>query len=177
MLFAIFLGAALGWGAGPDQAAAPSPSPQNAPAIGETVPAFDATGIDGNVRHIGFPKGSTKVLLFFLSGCPHCHKMLPLWNDAYSRKAPGLEVIGVILDQEPLGYWSVTPVAFPVVRSPGRAFLNTYKILRVPLTVRIAGDGEGGHVEDVGQAEVDPIRLGELFRPPAPAGRRAAPKK
>jgi hypothetical protein len=141
------------------------------------VASFEGKTIDGGTRRIGYDKGSTTVLLFFLSSCPHCHKMLPLWNDAYSRKPKDLDVVGVILDTEPLGWWSLNPVSFPVVRAPDRAFLNAYKIFRVPVTMRVAGDGGTGHVEDVVVSETDAIRLGELFRPPTPARRRADPKK
>lgn len=141
------------------------------PAVGDVVPAFEAQAIDGKARRVGYGKGSTTVVLFFTSGCPVCHRMLPLWNDAYARKAPGLEVVGVLLDQEPPGFFTLTPVAFPVVRSPGRAFLDTYKIARVPATLRVA---EGGRIEDVGVGQLDPIRLGEIFRPPSgPASRKA----
>jgi len=145
------------------QAGAPEapPSATDAPAIGDVIPPFDVKTVEGGAEHIGFPKGSSTVLLFFLSSCPHCHQMIPLWNRAYERRPKGLTVIGVIMDQEPPGFFQAMPVAFPVVRSPGREFLNSLKVRRVPLTVRV---GPGGKVEDVTQGHADPIRLGELFR-------------
>jgi hypothetical protein len=54
------------------------------------------------------------------------------------------------------------PVAFPVVLTPGRALNDMFKVHHVPMTVRV---GPGGRVEDVGQGILDPIRLGEIFRP------------
>jgi thiol-disulfide isomerase/thioredoxin len=51
--------------------------PPNSPSVGDVVPAFDAQRIDGTTQKVSFPKGSTTVLLFFLSGCPTCHKMIP----------------------------------------------------------------------------------------------------
>ena len=140
-------------------AAAP---PEIQPAVGDVVPAFSADAIDGSRREVAFPKGSQTVLVFFLSSCPTCHRMLPEWNRAWERRPKGLTVIGVLLDKEPPGWFAVNPVAFPVLRSPGRAFLETYKVQRVPVTMRI---GPGGKVLDVGQGPLDPIRLGELFRP------------
>jgi hypothetical protein len=134
------------------------------PTVGQVLPPFTAQGLDGSPRQIGYPKGSTTVLLFFLSSCPTCHRMLPEWNRAWERRAKGLEVVAVMLDREPPGWFAVNPVAFPVVRSPGRQFLDTYKVHRVPVTVRV---GAGGVVQDVGQGILDPIRLGELFRPPS----------
>src|SRR6185503_2022647 len=88
---------------------------------GDVVPAFKATGIDGKAWDFSFPKGKSTVLLFFLSSCPTCHRMLPAWNRAFERRPPGLNVVGVLLDQEPPGFFQTTPVAFPVVRNPGKA--------------------------------------------------------
>jgi Redoxin len=140
---------------------ADTPSPSEAPAVGDVIPEFDAASIQGSREHIGFPKGETTVLLFFLSGCPTCHKMLPQWNRAFERRRKGLTVIGVLMDQEPPGFFQTVPIAFPVVRSPGREFLNGLKVRRAPLTLRV---GAGGKVEDVSLGVVDPIRLGQLFR-------------
>ena len=131
-------------------------------ARGGTVSEFDAFGVDGGAKHVSYPKGSATVLLFFLSGCPTCHKMIPEWNRAYERRPPKLNVIGILMDQEPPGFFLATKIAFPVVRSPGRDFLETWKVHRAPMTIRIGG---GGTVEDVEVGIVDPIRLGEIFRP------------
>ena len=114
-------------------------------------------------RTLGIFLGILTVLLFFLSSCPTCHRMLPEWNRAFERRPRGLNVVAVMLDREPPGWFTVNPVAFPVVRSPGREFLDAYRVHRVPVTVRV---GAGGKVTDVGRGLLDPIRLGELFRPP-----------
>jgi hypothetical protein len=151
---------ALAMGSGALLAEEPGASP-NSPAIGEVIPAFDAQRIDGTTQHLAFPAGSKTVLLFFLSGCPTCHKMIPEWNRAWERKPQELRVIGVIMDQEPLGFFDAMPVSFPVVRSPGRDFLKGLKVNRAPLTLRI---GTGGKIEDLGLGLLDPIRLGELFK-------------
>jgi hypothetical protein len=126
---------------------------------GETVPPFEATGINGEIREIKY-KGPT-VLMFFLSSCPVCHKMIPEWNQAFERKPAGLEVVAVLMDREPPGFFAVTPVQFPVVRAPSREFGKIFKVARVPITLRVAA---GGKVEDVGLGILDPIRLGEFFR-------------
>jgi peroxiredoxin len=146
--------------AAPLAQSAPSPTPSPAP--GDVVPPFQAEGLDGQVQHVAYPKGSTTVLFFFLSSCPTCHKMIPEWNRAYERKPDGLTVIGVLMDQEPPGFFMAMPISFPVVRSPGRAFLQSYKVHRAPMTVRI---GAGGKVEDAAAGIVDGIRLGQLMKP------------
>jgi thiol-disulfide isomerase/thioredoxin len=138
------------------------PSPAPSPLPGETVPEFDAVALAGRVEHVDFPKGSATVLLFFLSGCPHCHKMIPHWNRAFERKPKDLRVYGVILDQEPPGFFAAMPVSFPVLRSPGRSFTQGIKVFRTPTALRIAG---GGVIEDVQVGVIDALRVGELFRP------------
>ena len=137
-------------------------APPPAPSKGDVVPLFETTRIDGQPHKFEFPKGSKTVLLFFLSGCPSCHKMIPEWNRAYERRPEGLDVVGVIMDQEPPGFWSTLSIAFPVVRSPGRQFLRNLNVNRAPLTLRVI---EGGTVEDLALGVTDPIRLGELFKP------------
>jgi len=68
----------------------------------------------------------------------------------------------VLMDQEPPGFFAATPIAFPVVRSPGREFLQSLKVNRAPVTLRLA---EGGKVVDAALGVIDPIRLGEFFHP------------
>ena len=131
-------------------------------APGYAVPEFTAQAVDGSTRRIAYPKGSATVLLFFLSSCPTCHKMLPEWNRAYQRRPKTVNVVGVLLDRAPAGFFEAYPVAFPVVQSPGRDFLDTFKVTRTPTTIRVAA---GGKVENHGVGLLDPITLGEYFRP------------
>src|SRR5512144_1893203 len=86
-----------------------APPPPAAPSKGDVVPSFESLGIDGQAHKVSFPKGSRTVLLFFLSSCPHCHKMIPEWNRAYDRRPKGLDVVGIIMDQEPPGFWQTMP--------------------------------------------------------------------
>ncbi len=140
------------------QTAPPPASPEK----GDVVPAFETMAVDGKPSKVDFPKGSKTVLLFFLSSCPSCHKMIPEWNSAYQRRPKDLKVVGVLMDQEPPGFFGTISIAFPVLRSPGREFLRSLNVNRAPVTLRV---GEGGRIEDVALGIVDPIRLGELFKP------------
>jgi len=137
------------------------PVPASVLEVGEVVPAFDAEALDGTTRHVEYPKGSTTVILFFLSSCPTCHRMIPEWNRAFSAKPASLTVLGVMLDREPAGFFEALPVAFPVVRALTRDLGRSFKINHVPVTLRVAA---GGKVEGVAVGSIDPIRLGELFR-------------
>jgi len=152
------------------QPLAPAGAPPASPSKGDVVPAFETLGVDGKAARIDFPKGSKTVLLFFLSGCPSCHKMIPEWNRAYDRRSKDLRIVGVIMDPEqaPPAFWSTMAISFPVLRSPGREFLRNLNVNRAPLTLRV---GEGGKIEDLAMGVVDPIRLGELFAPATPSPR------
>jgi hypothetical protein len=161
-LAALALAAVALLGGGAVACAQENEPPPPLPVAGELVPAFDAESVDGTMKKVSFEgKGST-VLLFFLSSCPTCHRMIPEWNRAFQRKPQGLQVVGVIMDKESPGFFQTTPIAFPVVRSPGRDFLQKLKVSRVPLMVRVA---QGGRIEDVAMGYNDPIRVGEIFRP------------
>ncbi len=144
------------------QGTPPAGGPAQSPSKGDVVPAFETLGVDGKAVKVDFPKGSKTVLLFFLSGCPSCHKMIPEWSRAYERRPKSLKILGVIMDQEPPGFWGTLAISFPVLRAPGQTFLRSLNVNRAPLTLRV---GEGGRIEDVALGVVDPIRLGELFKP------------
>lgn len=144
------------------QAAAPSSAPEVGLRVGDTVPAFHAVGLDGVTRSIDYPKGTTTIVVFFLSSCPTCHRMLPLWNEAYAHRPKNMVMVGVMLDQPPPGFVEAAPIAFPVLRSPGREVTDAFKMKRVPYTVRVA---PGGRVEGADLGLLDGIRMGELFRP------------
>jgi hypothetical protein len=149
----------------PSDAAAQAAAPPVAEPIlrtGDTVPAFHAAGFDGAIKSIDYPKGTTTLVVFFLSGCPVCHKMLPLWNEAYARRPKNMTMVGVVLDQPPPGFLEAAQIAFPVFRSPGKEVTEAFKLRRVPYTVRVA---PGGRVEGAALGLLDGIAMGELFRP------------
>lgn len=138
------------------------PAPVPSPLPGEIVPEFTAVAVAGTVEQVDYPRGTVTVLLFFLSSCPHCHQMIPRWNEAYGRRPKGVRVYGVILDQEFPGFFTAMPVAFPVLRTPSRDFTTSLKVMRTPTALRI---GPGGKIEDVQVGVKDIMSVGELFRP------------
>jgi thiol-disulfide isomerase/thioredoxin len=144
----------------------PSPAPAATPEPvflkpGEIATPFDAEGLDGVKRHVDFPKGTVTVLFFLSAGCPHCHRMIPVWNKWVALRPPNVAMVGVLVDREPPGFFDQIPIGFPLLRSPGRELMEQYKVSRVPLTLRIAA---GGKVEEVGAGELDEARLFEIFR-------------
>ena len=164
----------LGAGVAPARAAAAAPAAAPAapaaaptkptPQAGDVVPPFDTLTVDGAEKSISFKKGPT-VLLFFSPSCPHCHKMIPKWNQAYRDRKPGVDVYGVMIDKEHPGFFMMMPIDFPILRfyeKPGRSVMDKIKVHNVPATLRL---GAGGKVEDVAMGEIDGIRLMQLFKP------------
>lgn len=132
-------------------------------AKGETVRAFEGVGIDGVKRRIEFPKGTTTMLLFFSTGCPTCHRMLPEWNRAFSQRPKNLAIVGIVVDRQiPPGFFQEVSILFPVLRPGDEALTRDYKIHKIPVALRVA---PGGVVEDIQVGLADPVRLNQLFRP------------
>ena len=162
MRFRLAMGAALTLGLATSPGWAQAPRAAKAEMqVGDTLSAFEAEGLDGQMKQISF-EGKSSVIMFFLSSCPTCHKMIPEWNRAYLRKHEKLQVVAIMLDREPPGFFMATPIEFPVVRAPTRTFGRERGVQRVPLTARVGPDGK---VTEVGKGLLDPIRLGEIFRP------------
>ena len=137
-------------------------TPPPRPAVGDVVAPFDAQAVSGTPTHIAYGNDSVTVLLFFLSSCPTCHKMIPEWNAVYARRSKNVRIVGVLMDQEPPGFFETMSITFPVVRAPSRDWLKTYKVYNAPTMIRI---GAGGKVQDVTVGWVDRMRVGEMFRP------------
>jgi len=155
----VFVSSALCASVAPAQETAEKP-PETVE-VGAQIPPFEAEALDGSTTQVSF-EGRSTVLLFFLSSCPTCHKMIPEWNRAYERRPEALQVFGVMLDREPPGFFMTMPVKFPVLRAPTRRFAGDLGVKRVPFTIRVGPDGK---VEDAHQGLLDPISLGEYFRP------------
>jgi thiol-disulfide isomerase/thioredoxin len=130
-------------------------------AAGDQIPPFEAESVDGKTVKIDFPKGSKTVLVFFSSTCPVCHRMIPEWNRAYKERK-GLTMYAIAMDKPDPAFFIMTPLEFPVLISPGKAFQESIKVQRVPTTLRL---GPGGKVEDAAQGQIDRMRLGQFFKP------------
>ncbi len=158
--------------AGSAQLALPSSAPsrpapgQEGPTPGSSLPTIEVVGLNGVDYTVDFPaSGPTTVLLFFVTSCPVCKRMVPEWNKAFEAKAEGLKVLGVSMDKPAPGFFDVVRFSFPVVvtRQP-RQLARDVNLQHVPLAVRV---GPGGKVEDVAAGEVPAERVQKLFAPPA----------
>ena len=159
-LFVFAIGSAALPRAGAAETATPTPVPT--PAVGDRIPPFETESVDGKAVKIDFPKGSKTVLVFFSSTCPVCHRMIPEWNRAYKERKGGLVMYGIALDKPDPAFFIMTPIDFPILRTPSRELLDSIKVHRVPTTLRL---GAGGKVEDAALGQIDRMRLGQFFTP------------
>lgn len=132
---------------------------------GDVLDPIHARGLNDVDYTVEFPKnGPTTVVLFFLSTCPHCHAMLPYWNEAVEKKPKDLKVVGIMLDEGSQGFFALYKIGFPVLKAlESRALSRRLKLSRVPLTARVL---PGGMVEDVLFGDPDPPRIEQIFRAP-----------
>lgn len=162
----VLLPSATGWAQAPPPAGEPPAKPQEGPAPGSVLPAFEVAGLNGVNYTVDFPaSGPTTVLLFFVSSCPVCKHMIPEWNKAYEGRAANLKVLAVAMDHPSEGFFGLVPISFPVVvaRLP-RQLARDVGLAHVPLAVRVA---PGGKVEDSASGQVPAERVQKLFAPPA----------
>ena len=105
---------------------------------GDKVPIVIAPAAsDGKVVTVDYSKSKATLLLLFLPDCPHCQKMLPEWSRAFARKPAGLNVVGLMLGDEPPGFFNVFPIPFPVVRYPGRDAQNSLATRFMPSRIGV----------------------------------------
>jgi thiol-disulfide isomerase/thioredoxin len=146
-------------------AASPTPTPMPPLAAGDVIAPFQARGYANEtpLYTVDFPKtGPTTVLLIFLSTCPHCHKMIPVWNKALEKKPKDLKVLGIMLDEGGPGFFQAFKIVFPVLRPAlPTEFANLLKIRNVPMTIRIK---PGGIVESIAVGDPDAAKVPDLFR-------------
>jgi len=143
-------------------AASPTPPPL---APGDVIAPFQARGYASEtpLYTIDFPKdGPTTVLLVFLSTCPHCHKMIPIWNKGLEKKPKDLKVLGIMLDEGSPGFFASFKILFPVLRPAQPLELGRLlKIRNVPMTIRVK---PGGIVESIAISDPDAAKVPALMR-------------
>ena len=143
LTIALIATAMLAAGAGPAAAGRVSP-----PAVGEPVPVFDLTSLDGLELRLADMKGKKAVLLdLWAIWCPPCLASMPVLNDLYDRYADrGFEVIGLAVPQgqnerSVRGFLKRNEVNYPVVFDTDDQVSPAYGTMFVPQYFLIAPDG------------------------------------
>jgi cytochrome c biogenesis protein CcmG, thiol:disulfide interchange protein DsbE len=114
-------------------------------AVGDPVPDFARTSLQGGQVSLYSLRGKLVLLSFWATWCAPCREELPAfskWQQAYGAR--GLRVIGVSMDDEvePVRrYLAVQTVAFPVVMGDAQLGARFGGVLGLPLSYLIGADG------------------------------------
>lgn len=90
--------------------------------LGEPVPRFPVTGLDGQPRTLPEP-GKPVLINYWASWCGPCRGELPLLN-AFAAEQAGIEVVGIALEEPDAarGFLATVPVAYATAwEAPGLA--------------------------------------------------------
>jgi peroxiredoxin len=108
--------------------------------VGDTLPLFSATALDGKQFSLHSHKGSPVIVRFFLLDCPYCKADTPVFNKFYADyKKAGLAM--VYINNNGSNKHAVEKFAaelgikFPVVYDPSAKLAKQYNIKVQPLTM------------------------------------------
>ncbi len=121
--------------------------------VGESLPPFSATGLDGKLLRVDYNgEGRRRVFLFFTPSCPHCRAQFPYWREVLAKvDGSRFEVWGLASDSEDknkveeylrlVGCGTDSPTPLNVAFVSGD-ILRSYKLTSTPTTLVVANDGK-----------------------------------
>ena len=117
-------------------------------AVGDPVPEFNLTDLDGRTWSSEELKGSVYILQFTASWCGVCRKEMPhLEERVWQRfKDNGLQLLGVDLDEPATKVRDLvddTGVTYPVCLDPGGALFAEVTVPKAGVTRNVVVDREG----------------------------------
>lgn len=123
--------------------------PQSAQ-VGDILPAFKSTGIDGNWTEVGYDGSRRFLILIFSPACGVCTHELPIWNRlANAAESMNIAVRGISLDplNETKSNLNEKQVAFQTLIMPSMSVRRAYRVVSIPevLIVSAAGIVEWVH--------------------------------
>ncbi len=115
--------------------------------VGEVVPDFDLTSLDGKVTHFKDLNAKVVLLNFWATWCGPCVKEMPSLqklSDEYSSS--GLKVIGVNLDEDPENvldkFLKKHEIKFTSYVDIKGTLADRFNVSGLPLTLVLSGEGK-----------------------------------
>ncbi len=111
---------------------------------GDHVPAFSVRTQSDGINTIAYSDSNQVYILFVLSTtCPHCLNNLTAWNTIAQTQTSGTTILGVSLDdlEKTKAYASVRDISFYLAAIADTTFIRAYKIVGVPQTIVLRGNG------------------------------------
>ena len=113
---------------------------QKAIRVGDTIPPFTETDINGNPFSLASHNGRPVIVRFFLINCPYCKADTPIFNKFYDKyRQKGFEIVYINNNganpEEVQNFTNELKVKFPVIYDPKGRLAQKYNIKVQPLTL------------------------------------------
>ncbi|HEB69808.1 MAG TPA: TlpA family protein disulfide reductase [Desulfobulbus sp.] len=146
------------------------PFTANALGVGDTIPSFSGTDLDGKPVDMAQVIGKQPVMLiFWASWCPNCKREVPEINKFYDKYGPqGMAFIGINVGfNDSIGraraFMKITKMAYPVLFDAKGTLSKEYKVRGVPTV--IVADKQGKVVSrSFGAPEITDKQFKQLNR-------------
>lgn len=142
--------------------------------VGDLVPDWTLTDVNGNERTLSDMRGKVVVMDFWATWCPHCRDAMPAMqklHDAYADR--GLEVLGINcrerLNADPAGFVRDQGVTYPILLG-GNQITMQYRVQGIPAFFVIDREGRLVH-NQWGFSDPLEARLKEVIERCLAAGR------
>ncbi|MGH9485414.1 MAG: TlpA family protein disulfide reductase [Terriglobales bacterium] len=113
--------------------------------LGQTVPDFHLTLLNGKKITLASFRGRVLVLNFWASWCPPCIEETPALNAMAQQFPQGkVVVLGVSIDEDPVAYRTFLTryhIHYPTARDPTQDLMHRYGTRQIPETYIIGPDG------------------------------------
>jgi thiol-disulfide isomerase/thioredoxin len=114
------------------------------PEVGDAVPPFESTDIDGKPAGISYKSPRKHLLLIFTSYCGACVEELPTWDRLAAQvSGKGLEVRAISLDSIAETKASVAGKFqhLNTILAPDKNFMRTYRVYGFPQVILVSDQG------------------------------------
>lgn len=134
--------------------------------VGDQVPAFVATDLDGNQFDSMDFMGKQSVLLLFTTTCPDCQKILPYINGLWEEmgNSDDFQVIAISRGERAeviTTHWEKDGLTMPAYLDPGRDIFSKFADSTVP---RVYVIDEKGIIQWLGIEKIDLEQLERIIK-------------
>ncbi|MGG7619296.1 peroxiredoxin family protein [Bacillus coreaensis] len=120
-------------------------APDNLPGlrVGEKAPDFELMTLDGKTVKLSDYRGKKVILNFWATWCPPCKAEMPDIQKFYNEADDNVEILAINIDPQydVKKFVREANVTFPVLLDSKDEVNNLYRILTIPTTYFIDGDG------------------------------------